>query len=322
MSAVESADEPLLVEEASRYINKIAKQQGFAEHRLMHVSAKFDWNELINAQQSLSLFSEKKIIELYLPTGKPGTAGSANLLEYANALAAETLLIIRLPKLPISSQKSKWFTALEKSGIAINIQNITAEQLPHWITRRLARVKLSTSNQGINTLTNLSEGNLLAAKQNIEKLSLRYGEGELNIEQIDACLSDHAHYDVYALLHSTLNLELDRSLKILQNLKATGIAATLILWVLSKEIRTLARLARAVEQGSTLNSLWQPYGIWTQRQAPLKKHLTMMNYQQYLQLLHIAAHCDQCIKGIVAGDVWQCLQQLVLQMCKAEVLAA
>ena len=317
-----TGDEPLLIDEACRYIIKIAKQNNFTERQVIHAAAKFNWNELNNAKQSLSLFSEKKIIELHLPNGKPGTAGSLALLEYVAHLSAETLLILRLPKLPATSQQSKWFTTLEKLGVVINIWNITTAQLPHWISRRLARAKLNTSTQGLQMLATLSEGNLLAAKQNIEKLSLLYGERKLTVEQIETCLNDNAYYDIYTLLNSILDLNTVRSIKILKNLSATNVEATLILWVLTKEIRTLAQLAKAVEKGASLNDLWQPHGIWKQRQPLLRKHLTTLNYQHYLQLLQLAADCDQLAKGVGTGNIWLKLQQLVLQMCKVELSAA
>ncbi len=160
------------------------------------------------------------------------------------------------------------------------------------------------------------------SKQTIEKLLLLYGEGELSTAQIEACLNDQAHYTVYALLDTILILDIEQSINILHKLKATGTEATLILWVLTKEIRTLAQLAQAIASGATLQPLWQRYGIWQQRQSLLRKHLQVMNYHTYLQLLQSAAQCDRLIKGVVRGDIWHALQQLVLRMCNAVVLTA
>ena len=317
-----TGDEPLLVEETSRYINKIAKQQGFSERKILQVSAKFNWDELAQETQSLSLFSEKKILELHIANGKPGKIGSASLIDYTNQPITDFLLIIRLPKLPKTSQKSKWFTTLEKNGVVINIWPISNEQLPNWIRRCLARVKLNTTAAGIAMLVDLSAGNLLAAKQNVEKLSLLYGEGEITATQIEVCLNDNAHYDIYALLNSVLALNPQESIKILNNLNAIGVEPILIIWVLSKEVRILAQLANAVAKGTALSQLWQQHGIWTQRQPLLKKHLQAMNYSRYLQILQQAAHCDRILKGVDNGEIWQSLQQLILNMCKVGSLVA
>ena len=316
-----TGDEPLVVDETCRYISKIAKQQGFNEQQLIQVTANCNWQELLYAQKALSLFSEKCILELNLPNGQPDKVGSASLIEYAHNPSTEKLLLLRLPKLPTVAQKSKWFTALETIGVVIFIHRVTFEQFPLWIKRYLNRVKLRTSAHGINMLTNLSAGNLLAAKQAIERLLLLYGEGELCTTQIAACLNDNAHYTVYALRDTILALDINQSINILHKLEASGTEATLILWVLTKEIRILAQLAQASANGVELGQLWQQYGIWQQRQPLLKTHLQVMNYHAYLQLLQAAGQCDQLIKGAATGDVWQALQQLVLRMCNVKVLA-
>ena len=302
-----TGDECLLVDKACHYINTIAKQQGFQERKLIQATATFNWHEVRYAQQATSLFSEKCVIELHLPTDKLNNVGSASLLAYADNPPVKKLLLLRLPKLSTKAQKSKWFTALATIGVVITIDQVTAEQFPTWIKRYLAKAKLHVSDSGVDMLANLSAGNLLAAKQAIAKLSLLYGEGELSVTQIAACLNDNAHYNIYALLDSILVLDIGQSINILNKLKATGTAAPLILWVLTKEIRILAQLAQATINGTT----WQQYGIWSRRQSLLRRHLQVMHYRDYLQLLQSAAQCDLLIKGVIKGDIWQALQQLL-----------
>ena len=316
-----TGDEPLLVDETSRYIRKIAKQQGFNEHELIQVTAIFNWDKLLYSQQALSLFSEKSILELNLLNGQPNKVGKASLLAYAHNPPTEKLLLLRLPKLAATVQKSRWFTELATIGVVIPIHRVTTEQFPIWVKRYLSRAKLRTSTAGIAMLTDLSAGNLLAIKQTTEKLSLLYGAGELSVTQIEACLNDNTYYYVYDLLDTILILNIKRSISILHKLKATGTEATLILWVLTKEIRTLAQLAQAAVNGATWQQLCQKYGIWQRRQSLLKKHLHTMKYHHYLQLLQLAAQCDRVIKGITSGNIWQALEQLVLRMCNTSILA-
>ena len=307
-------DEPLLVDETSHYIRKFAKREGYDEHHLLPISANFKWEQLLTHRDSLSLFSDKKIIELNMASGKPGRQGAEALVKYSQAIPDSCLLIVRLPKMTAAMQKTKWFSSLEKIGVAIQIWPMTSERFPSWLTRRLKREKLSTTAEGINVLVDLTEGNLLAAKQSIEKLAILYGEGEISAQQIKACLSELNHFDVYKLLDSILLLKTAYVYKILRNLKASAVEPTLILWVLCKEIRTLAKLAKAKEAKQSLSELWQQHGIWQQRQALLRNHLGNFNYQDYLSLLLQAECCDHVIKGIETGDVWHELEQLIFSM--------
>ena len=315
-----TGDEPLLNEEVSQYINKIARNQGFIERKFIQANSHFNWQEFTEMAQSLSLFSEKKILELSLENGKPGKLGSIVLTKYAQNPLKNNLLILRLPKLPTISQKSKWFTALEQVGIVINIWPIKAEQFPSWLERRLSRAKLHTSKAGLNLLASLSTGNLLAAKQNIEKLALLYNEGEITAKQIENCLNDNSTYDVYTLLNSSLAMDVKQTLRILQYLQKSNIEVTLILWVFTKELRLLAKLAKAITQGEMLSHLWQQHGVWSQRQTLLTTHLNKTTYSQYLALLQLAAHCDRLVKGIELGNIWACLNELILKICKVELL--
>ena len=317
-----TGDEPLLVDETCCYIRKIAKQQGFNEHELIQVTAIFNWDKLLYSQQALSLFSEKSILELHLLNGQPNKVGKVSLLAYAHNPPTEKLLLLRLPKLATTVQKSRWFTELATISVVIPIHRVTTEQFPIWIKHYLRKAKLSTSSAGIAMLTDLSAGNLLAIKQTTEKLSLLYGTGEISTTQIEACLNDNTYYHVYDLLDTILILNIKRSISILHKLKATGTEATLILWVLSKEIHTLAQLAQVTANGAAWQQLCKQHGIWQQRQSLLKKHLHTMKYHHYLQLLQLAAQCDRVAKGISSGDVWQALEQLVLRMCSAPILVA
>ena len=268
-----TGDEPLLIDETCQYLSKLAKKNEFNERQSYTVTGRFKWDAVFNDSQSMSLFSAKKIIELHIPSGKPGRDGAGQLIEFCDQLHSDTLLLITLPKLTQSSQKAKWFQALEKSGTVIEVRAIKASDLPSWLARRLSRYNLSASKAGLQLIADYCEGNLLAAKQAVERLSLLTSEGELSVDSIEDSLSDSSHYDVYKLLDSTLQLDAKRSMAILRNLQASNTEPSLLLWVFNKEIRLLLQLRTAMTQQNNLASLWRQFGVWQQRQPLLSKHL-------------------------------------------------
>jgi DNA polymerase-3 subunit delta len=317
-----SGDEPLLIEETIAYLKKCAKKQGFSEQKTLVANATFKWQLLIDEGQTLSLFSEQKLVEVQLASGKPGKAGASVLTEFAKKPPADTLLILRLPKLSGAQQKSKWYTHLEQNGVAITIWPITQDEFPSWLQRRLQRVGLSSDAAGIDCLAQLCEGNLLAAKQNIDKLALLYPDSAITEAQIASALSDTSHYDVYTLLDEILQTRLLRANKILTRIRAQGVEAMQLFWLLQKELRTLTALAQAQSQRTPLNDLWRRYGVWPKRQSLLQKHLRQFSLNDYYRLLSLAAHCEQILKGAKAGTPWLALEDLVLRMCSPTLMEA
>jgi DNA polymerase-3 subunit delta len=313
-------DEPLLIDETCQYLNKLARKLDFNERQAHTVTSRFKWDAIFSSNQALSLFSDKKIIELHIPTGKPGREGSNELIEMSNSLNSDTLLIICLPKLNMSSQKAKWFQALEKQGVVIDIRAIRPQDLPAWVERRLSRFKLHTNHEGLQLIADYCEGNLLAAKQAVERLSLLSSEGEIALADIQASLSDNSHYDVYQLLDCILQQNCQRSLSVFNNLKACNTEASLILWVLTKELRLLLQLRAALDQKQNLAGLWRQYGVWQQRQSLLQKHLKTYSQRDYQQLLHMAHQSDCALKGMSNHSVWDILQSLVLAMSAPNLL--
>jgi DNA polymerase-3 subunit delta len=307
-----SGDEALLVEETCEYFKKRAQAEGYAEYQRFEVTARFNWDELAHETQSLSLFSTKKIIDLQLSNAKQPKATTEALMALTTKPSEDTLFIIRTPKLTSAQQKAKWYTQLEQVGLAITIWPITAAQYPAWLRRRLQRAKLATDNEGIALLASLTEGNLLAAKQSIEKLSLLYGEAEISAAQIADCLNDNSRFDIYALLEACLQQDAKRSMLIFDRLYNAGTEPTLILWVLNKELLALTELAYANNHKEPLAPIWQKHAIWQNRQALLRQHLQASSYHHYQQQLKLAAQCDQYLKGAVNGDLKQALANLVL----------
>ena len=308
-----SGDEPLLVEESSTYLRKIAAQQGFVSRKFLTVTASFNWQEELYDSQHLDLFRDKTILELQLNSDKLGKSGSEILQKYAQNPLIDNLVIIRVGKLDSATQKTKWFTAVDANGIILQIWPIPRVQLPAWLQRRLQRSNLQLTPASIELLADFIEGNLLAAKQIITKLNLMYGEGVITPEQVQTVLIDNAQFDIFALVDSCLCFDTARALNIFSHLSADATAPVLILWALIKDIRILAQVAFAKQQNQRINDLWLKLGVWKQRQALLQQHLQKYSYTRYLKLLTLGSEIDGMIKGAKEGQYEQSLQQLIIE---------
>lgn len=305
-------DEPLLVDETCVYLKQFLKKSDFHECVSYQVNASFNWQTLLAETQSLSLFSERKMIECDLSSGKPGKVGAQTLIDFTCQATADTVLLLKLPKLTITQQKSKWFKTLEQHGLAVQVWSIKPNQFPHWLRKRLQRVQLTTSTEGLNLLANLTEGNLLAAKQSVEKLALLYGAGEISVEQITACLSDSSYFDVYALLDACLERQIERALLVLDKLLLAKTEASLILWVLRKELLILVDLATAFANEQPTANVWKKHNVWQSRQQILRQHAKAFSQAAYWQCLQKVAQCERIIKGAETGDITSNLRDCVM----------
>lgn len=309
-----SGEEPLLVQEACDTIRLAAREKGFTERELYHIDPKFDWGQLHNAANSMSLFSEQKILEVRMPTGKPGDKGGKALVEYANAPAPDNLLLIVTGKLDGSVQRSKWFKALDKVGMHVATWPIDAVKLPRWITQRLSQAGLSAGSGAAELLASRIEGNLLAAVQEIEKLKLLATDGKVSTELMASVVADSARYDVFGLSDKALNGDTPGAVKTLHGLKSEGTEAIPILWALTRDIRQLLQVAQATEQGKHLDTALKQAGIWAKRQPLAKNALRRLKAARLEQLLRQANGIDRAIKGMRSGAVWDELLDLVLNL--------
>ncbi len=254
-----TSDEHLLAQEAADRIRAQARSVGFTEREVMVVDRSFKWAELLAAHQSMSLFGDRKLIELRIPTGKPGKDGSQALQAYAASCAgqqaADTLTLITLPKLDWATQKSAWVSALQQTAVYIDIALVERAQLPGWIGQRLAAQGQSADKAALEFITERVEGNLLAAHQEIRKLSLLYPAQRLTFEQIQDAVMNVARYDVFKLSEAMLSGDVPRLVRMLNGLQGEGEALPLVLWAVSEEIRTLLRLKLGVNDGRPLAML-------------------------------------------------------------------
>lgn len=311
-----SGDEPLQLGEAADQVRAAAKQAGYLSRQILEADARFDWNRLGDEANALSLFAERKIIDLRLPSGKPGTAGAKALLEYCGNLPADTLLLLTLPKVPLTG---KWIRALEKAGVLVQVWPVDERQLPRWITRRMQAAGLRPAPGVAEMLAEHTEGNLLAARQEIEKLVMLYGEGGISQEQLLEAVSDSARYDVYALVDAALAGRAARCAHIIAGLKGEGIAPPVVLWALAREIRGLSAMAIDLAGGASLPQVMGQARVWKNRMPLVSQGLKRLKPEDWNGLLQQCQQADTVIKGALAGDAWLLLEQIALGMAGVPV---
>ncbi|AZC40199.1 DNA polymerase III subunit delta [Pseudomonas chlororaphis] len=313
-----SGDDPLLCQEAADAIRSAARQQGFDERQVFSADANFDWGTLLQAGASMSLFAERRLLELRLPSGKPGDKGAAAFIEYCSRPAEDTLLLISLPKLDGSAQKTKWGKALidgEQTQF-IQIWPVDASQLPQWIRQRLSQAGLSASQDAVELIAARVEGNLLAAAQEIEKLKLMAEGGQITVETVQAAVADSARFDVFGLVDAILNGEAAHALRMLEGLRGEGVEPPVILWALSRELRALANMSLQYSQGTPLDKVFSQARppVWDKRKPLMSKALQRYSAPRWAQLLLDAQRIDAQIKGQAAGSPWSSLSRLSLLM--------
>lgn len=305
-----SGDEPLQHGECCDAIRLAARQAGYDNREIIEVGTNFDWNILAAEASSLSLFADKKIIDLRIPNGKPGREGGKALAEYCERPPEDTILLISLPKLDKAQQNSKWFKALEKLGNIIQIWPIDTQQLPQWIEQRMRKAGINPTRDAVRLLSDRIEGNLLAAHQEIEKLLLLHGTGDINAEQLQSAVADSARYDVFELVDSALRGDSERSLRILQGLKGEGIAAQVVLWALHREIQTTSLISADIAKGLSTDHALTRARVWDKRKPLVKKALQRLKTPQWLSLLGQCQLADAASKGANQHDAWLLMEQI------------
>ena len=315
-----TSDEHLLALEAADKIRAAARRQGYTERDVLSVERSFKWGELLAANQELSLFGDKKMIELRIPTGKPGKDGGAALQSYAKNLSPDNLTLITLPKLDWATQKAAWVASLQQAAVYIDIPNVERAQLPAWIGQRLAAQGQSAERASIDFIAERVEGNLLAAHQEIQKLGLLHEPGKLSYEQVQDAVLNVARYDVFKLSEAMLAGDPARLVRMLEGLKGEGEALPLVLWAVSEEIRTLLKLKAGMAQGRPLGALMKEMRIWGPRERMMEPALRRVSLPLLEKALQEAAQVDKMIKGLRAkshaGDAWDALLQLALTICR------
>ncbi|MGB5474623.1 MAG: DNA polymerase III subunit delta, partial [Gammaproteobacteria bacterium] len=260
-----SGDEPLRVLEAADAVRAAARTQGYDERDVMTVQAGFDWNSLLAQAGNLSLFAQRRIIDLRIPTGKPGEAGAKALREFVAQAPEDILLLITAGKLDPSARKSKWVQALEQAGVAVFVWPLNAQEFNGWVQARMRKRGLQPSAIAVQMLAERVEGNLLACVQEIDKLYLLRGAGPVDADAIAGLVADHARFDVYTLVDAALAGKATRSVRILNGLQAEGVAPPVVLWALARELRQLAAMTAEIRKGQSIAGVLARYRVWANR---------------------------------------------------------
>jgi len=321
-------DEHLLAQEACDRIRASARAAGFTDRSVFTVERGFDWSTLLGASQSMSLFGDRQLVELRIPTGKPGKEGADALKSLAAATNPDVLTLVTLPRLDAATQKSAWFTALGEAGVALKVDPVERAQLPNWIGQRLAQQgqRVAPGEDGRRALQFIAErveGNLLAAHQEIQKLGLLYPQGVLSFEQIHDAVLNVARYDVFKLNEAMLAGDVGRLSRMLDGLSGEGEATVLVLWALVEEVRTLLRVKRGIAAGKPLATLLRENRVWGPRERLIGPALSRVTEGALEQALAIAARLDRQVKGLTGGtrgewrnalppDAWDGLFELAM----------
>jgi DNA polymerase III subunit delta len=321
-------DEPLLIQEAADAIRAAARAQGYTERTVHTVAgAHFDWSEVLAAGGSLSLFADRQIVEIRLPSGKPGKEGSPALQQLAESAPGNesTLTMVLLPRLDRMTKSGAWFSALDSNGVTLQVDPIERQALPQWIAHRLARQaqRVTTGQEGQRTLQFFAdrvEGNLLAAHQEIQKLALLYPEGELGFDQVESAVLNVARYDVFKLSEAVLAGQAARVQRMLDGLRAEGEAEVLVHYTLAEDIRALKRVKDAMAAGRPLPMALREQRVWGLKERLFERVLPRLTATSLDNLLHSAHLVDGVVKGLKVpdwpADGWQALHRLAMQLCQ------
>lgn len=309
-------DEPLAQRESLDAIRSEAISQGYDERTSLIVERNFNWQQVQNFGQSISLFSSRRLLELNIPNGKPGLEGGKALQALTAKALPDTTIIIILPTLERDAKNSAWFAALESHAQLISLNEVDAASLPKWIAGRLAQHGQYTSQQTLEFLAHQVEGNLLAANQEIEKLSLLYPQGELSEETVREAVLNVSRYDAFQLGEAVLAGDAERATRILQGLQDEGETAVAVMNPLIWVLRPLVRIKQAEMHGANLASAMTSARIYGDKQTLVKRAISRFSLRQLEAALQKLADIDKMAKGVMLGDAWLEISRLCFGLAK------
>ena len=295
--------EALLTLEAADRIREAARREGATEREVYFAEPGVDWNRLGATASNLSLFASKRLVEIRIPTGKPGTEGSKAIAAWCAKLPDDAVTLVLLPELDWQQVKSSWFGALEGAGVVVEARCVTRDELPEWLAERLSRQGQRAGVETLEWLAEQVEGNLLAAKQEVEKLALLAPKGEVSLESIREAVTDVARFERDALLEAIHAGDGPRTTRVVASLEAEGEPAPLLLWTLTEELR----LMMALSSGQRPRRFLPP-----ERMAALQKTARSHNVATYDRELLRAHRIDRMIKGVETGNPWESMVDLAL----------
>lgn len=309
-------EEDLLRVEALDVLRQAARQQGYLNREVYSAdSASFDWQELLHAAGSMGLFADLKLLEIHIPGGKPGKAGGDALQELAGRLPEDTAVVLMLPKLERAQMQAKWFAVLAKHGVVLEAKAVSGAALPQWIQGRLKQAGLEIEADALSLFAERVEGNLLAAKQEIDKLALLHPRGHLlNMADAEAAVANVARFDVFQLAGAWMSGDAARTARLLEGLEADGEEPVMLLWALAEDIRTLIRLTAALKQGQSVQSVRNSLRLWGDKQTLAPMAVRRISIARLLAALQDCAKIDCMIKGAEVGNAWAEFKHLTLEL--------
>ena len=305
-----SGDEALLSGEAADLIRLEARNQGFEERQIFHAD-RVNWDDFLSGAQALSLFADKRLVELRIPNSKPGAEGSRALVQFVGSIPEDMLLLVITGKLDRNQQKSKWVRTLENSGGHIQVWPVDQKYMPDWLAQRLRAKGIQAEREAVNILAERVAGNLLAAQQEVEKLAL-LTSGHLDAKTMADMVVGSARYDVFNLADHCLAGNAREAITNLQGLREEGTEATLVLWALTKEVRQLVQIKDACANGQSLTAAIRSAGVWQKRQPLFHGAARRTDLEQVAELLKLCKLCDRAIKSNFHGAPWLKMKSLVM----------
>ena len=314
-----SGDEPLLQQECCDLIRREARAGGCTVREVVEAGgARFDWREILHNATSMSLFAERKLVELRLPSGKPGAEGSKALCEFLELANPDDVLLMVTGKIDKQSTKSKWYQALDRAGATIQVWPVDAGKLPGWLRARVESAGLHIDDDALQLLCDRVEGNLLAAVQEVEKLKLLASDAHISAATVTAAVSDNARYNLFEMADNALKGDAATSLRMLHGLRGEGSEPVVVLWALAREIRSLHELQLDCAAGYNVQQAMKARRVWPQRMPLVQAALARHDSESMSQLLERAARVDGSIKGYAGGKPWDNLEDLVLGLCRGD----
>ena len=306
-----SGDEPLLMQEATDLVRNAARDAGYLERDLFHVEAGFNWTELTHSVSSMSLFGDQKMIDVRLNTAKPDDAGKKALQEVAEQAGDGTLMLVVMPRVDATTQKTKWFSAIEKLAVFVQVWPIEPRDLPGWLENRFKKAGLKPNREAVLMMAQRTEGNLLAAVQEIERLKLVAGD-EVTAAMVEESVADSTRYDLFNLIDAALVGNGRRVVRMTRGMEAEGVEVMFLVTMLARELRSLCRMRDAMQQGASAHKVMQQNRIWKKREKPVHSCLERNSLEQLQEAQLSLGRVDRMVKGVEAGNPWRELTSLLL----------
>lgn len=316
-----SGDDALLVQESCDLIRGELKKMGFSEREVYHVEKGFDWGEVLFSANSLSLFADKKLIEIRLPGGKPGQVAANALIEFADKPSEDTVILLVADRIDASAQRTKWFANLEKRVTWVQIWPIERKNLPGWVMQRLKKASLTADREVVSVFCDKIEGNLLAAVQEIERLRLLTDDGRVQLHHVVEDVADNSRYDVFKLIDTALTGDSTRTLKVMRGLKSEGVGILSLVGLIARETRNLSMMAFQIKKGQSIDAVLQSHRVWSNRKALVGKVLKNIDYSTLTRIHQRLVLIDRMAKGSASGNPWDEMANLLLNLTGQQVHA-